>query len=139
MNFPRSLWILLSLSSICSAYILIDPIILLEASQRLSSFLLSAEIQNVKDIADSVFSQENIDALTLIASNTADVARNTVQNAQSSMDAITNAVPTAKVTSTLQEFFEANQDLKQSSSEYSCKNLLWRYFISPCGSASRCR
>jgi hypothetical protein len=120
MNFPFLLWTLLSLSSICSAYILIDPIILIDASHRLSSFLLSAEIQNVKDIADSVFSQENIDALTLIASNTADAARNTVLSAQNGIDAIASSLPTEKVTSSVQAFFESNPDLTQSSSEYRC-------------------
>lgn len=125
MNFPCFLWTLLSLSSICSAYILIDPILLIDATHKLSSFLLSAEIQNVKDIADAVFSQENIDAVTLIASNTADVARNTVLNAQSGIDALANSVPTAKVASSLQAFLESNQDLTQSSSEYYCTNQLW--------------
>jgi hypothetical protein len=120
MNFPFLLWTLLSLSSICSAYILIDPIILIDASHRLSSFLLSAEIQNVKDIADSVFSQENIDALTLIASNTADAARNTVLSAQNGIDAIASSLPTEKVTSSVQAFLESNPDLTQSSSEYRC-------------------
>jgi hypothetical protein len=122
MNFPCLLWTLLSLSSICSAYILIDPIFLIDASHRLSSFLLSAEIQNVKDIADSVFSQENIDALTLIASNTADAARSTVLSAQNGIDAIASSVPTEKVTSSVQAFLESKQDLTQSSSEYRCMN-----------------
>jgi hypothetical protein len=122
MNFPCLLWTLLSLSSICSAYILIDPIILIDASHRLSSFLLSAEIQNVKDIADSVFSQENIDALTLIASNTADAARSTVLSAQNGIDAIASSVPTEKVTSSVQAFLESRQDLTQSSCEYRCMN-----------------
>lgn len=124
MNFPCLLWTLLSLSSICSAYILIDPVLLIDATHKFSSFLLSAEIQYVKDIADSVFSQENIDALTLIASNTADAARSTVQSAQSGIDAIASSVPTAKISSSFQAFLDSNPDLKQSSSEYLKMNQL---------------
>lgn len=124
MNYPCLLWTFLSLSSICSAYILIDPVLLIDASQKFSSFLLSAEIQHVKDIADSVFSQENIDALTLMASNTADAARSTVQTAQSGIDAIASSVPIAKVTSSFQAFLDSNPDLKQSSSEYRNMNQL---------------
>jgi hypothetical protein len=115
--------IFFSLPSTCLAHILLNPAIILDATSQLSAFLLSAEVQNVKDIADSLFSQENIDVVSAVAADTLKLAKDTIDAAQSSIDvkniadAITNSVPATRVGSAVEGFLNSNPDLKLPTSE----------------------
>ena len=124
-NFPAFLncLFLLSGSRVCFSHIIIDPLILLDASSRLPALLLSAELQNVKDLANSIFSPENIDVLSAIAADTINMAKNTILLAQQSVDiqsitdAVTNSAPVTKLGSALDGLLSANPVLLSSPSK----------------------
>lgn len=94
------LFILLSCTIICSSYILIDPAVIVDASVKLSSFVLGAEVTNVKDVADSIFSAENFAVLTTVATDSL------------------NAIKSSKLGTVAESFLTANPDLKLSTSEF---------------------
>lgn len=117
----RKIVVFLCLSVICTANILINPAIILEASAHFSTFLLSAEVQSVKDVADSILSQENIDAVSTIASDALTFAKSTIETAQNNIDvkAITDIFANSQVGSNFEGFLNANPDLKLSTSKWS--------------------
>ena len=85
--------------------------------------LLSAEVQNVKDLANSLFSPENMDVLSTIAADTINMAKNTILLAQQSVDiqsiadAVTNSAPVAKLGSAIDGILSSNPVLLSSPSK----------------------
>ena len=123
-KFPaRNVVFLLSFSTVCFSNIIVDPFILLDASSRLPALLLSAEVQSVKDLANSLFSPENMDVLTSIATDTINLAKNTILLAQQSVDiqsiadAVTNSAPVTKLGSALDGLLSSNPTLLSSPSK----------------------
>ena len=122
MKFMKSIKIVIFFcsSGFCTANILLDPAIILEASTHFSAFLLSAEVQSVKDFADSLLSQENIDAFSNIASDALTLAKSTIETAQNNIDVkvVTDVFTKSQVGSNFEDFLNANPDLKLSTSKY---------------------
>ena len=123
-KFPTfSVLFLLSFSTVCISHIIIDTLILLDASSRLPALLLSAEVQNVKELANSLFSPENMDVLSTIAADTINMAKNTILLAQQSVDiqsiadAVTNSAPVAKLGSAIDGILSSNPVLLSSPSK----------------------
>ena len=112
---------LLSFSTVCLSHIILDPVILLDATSRLPALLLSAEVQSVKDLANSLFSPENMNVINTIAADTINLAKNTILLAQQSVDiqsiadAVTNSAPVAKLGSALDGLLSANPTLSSPS------------------------
>ena len=86
----------------------------------LSAFLLSAEVQSVKDLADSLLSQENIDAISTIASDALTLAKSTIETAQNNINVnvVTDVFTSSQIGSKFEGFLNANPDLKLSTSKY---------------------
>ena len=124
MGFINSkrIFVLLCISGVCTSNILIDPAILLEASHQFSTLLLGANVNNVKDIADSLLSHENIGAISTIASDAYNLIKSTIEIAQSNIDIqsvtdnILSSVPASKIGSAFEGFLNTNPDLKLSTS-----------------------
>ena len=122
MKFMKSIKVVIFFcsSGFCTANILLNPAIILEASTHFSAFLLSAEVQSVKDLADSLLSQENIDAFSNIASDALTLAKSTIETAQNNIDVkvVTDVFTKSQIGSNFEGFLNANPDLRLSTSKY---------------------
>lgn len=122
MRFIKSIIVAIFLcsSGFCTANIFLNPAIILEASTHFSAFLLSAEVQSVKDLADSLLSQENIDAISTIASDALTLAKSTIETAQNNINVnvVTDVLSSSQIGSKFEGFLNANPDLKLSTSKY---------------------
>eukprot|EP00596_Hydrurales_sp_CCMP1899_P009986 CAMPEP_0119035164 /NCGR_PEP_ID=MMETSP1177-20130426/2117_1 /TAXON_ID=2985 /ORGANISM="Ochromonas sp, Strain CCMP1899" /LENGTH=615 /DNA_ID=CAMNT_0006993115 /DNA_START=266 /DNA_END=2113 /DNA_ORIENTATION=+ len=93
---------------------MLEPSIILDATAKLSSFILGTELSNVKDVADA--SQEHIASLSLVISDTFIATMKGVESLN-----ILEAVPFRRVGGAFQSLLESNQDLKLSSNAYVSK------------------
>ena len=74
----------------------------------------------MKDFADSLLSQENIDAFSNIASDALTLAKSTIETAQNNIDVkvVTDVFTKSQIGSNFEGFLNANPDLRLSTSKY---------------------